>query len=130
MKRILLILLAAFLLQSCSESEGKRPEIKKEQLVDVLFDIHLTDGYLTYKGYRVDRNRDKIESAYGYVLDKHNITPKQFHNTMKYYSKHISEYEKLYNKVIEKLTKYEGEMMKASESNNSAGKIQKPSKIG
>ncbi len=130
MKRIVLILLVAFLFQSCSENDGKRPEIKKDQLVDVLFDIHLTDAYLNYSGYRIDRNRDKIESAYGYVLDKHNITPKQFHNTMKYYSKHISEYEKLYNKVIEKLTKYETEMMKASESDNSTDKIQRPSKIG
>lgn len=130
MKRILLMILVAFMFQSCSKTDGKRPEIGKEQLVDVLFDIHLTDGYITYKGYRIDRNRDKIEGAYGYVLDKHNITPKQFHNTMKYYSTHMSEYEKIYNKVIEKITKYENEMLNASETETNVIERKKPSKIG
>lgn len=96
--------------------------------MEVLFDIHLTDGYLTYSGCRIDRNRDKIESAYGYVLDKHSITPKQFHNTMKYYSKHLAEYEKIYNKVIEKITKYETENLKASGNESDAEEPQKPSK--
>ena len=106
----------AFALLSCSNEDGARPEINKDELVDLLFDIHITDGYLSYTGSRVDRNRDRIQGAYDYVLRKHNVTPKQFNNTMKYYSRHTDEYEKLYNKVIEKLTKFETENLNSDEN--------------
>ena len=115
MRKIWLLLVLAFVMQSCSREDGARPEIKKDVLADVLVDIHLTDGYLSYTGSRIDYNRDLVEGAYGYVLRKYNITPKQFGNTMKYYSRHIDEYEKIYNKVIEKLTLYETENLKSVE---------------
>ena len=101
---------------SCSHEDGDRPEIKKDVLINVLFDIHLTDGYLSYSGARIDRDRDRIEGAYDYVRRKYNITPTQFSNTMKYYSRHTDDYEKLYNKVIEKLTKYETENLSSDDN--------------
>ena len=116
MRHFWLFVVLAFALQSCSREEGSRPEINKDELVDLLFDIHIADGYLAYTGSRVDRNHDRIEGAYNYVLNKHNITPKQFSNTMKYYSRHTDEYETLYNKVIEKLTKYETENLKSDDN--------------
>ncbi|MBR3568990.1 MAG: DUF4296 domain-containing protein [Salinivirgaceae bacterium] len=112
----LLVLMAALAIQSCSHKDGNRPEIKKDKLVDVLVDIHLTEGYLSYSGSRIDHNRDRIEGAYGYVLRKYDITPKQFSNTMKYYSNHLGDYEQLYNKVIEKLTKMETENLSAPDN--------------
>lgn len=116
MRHFWLFVVFVFVLVSCSHEEGSRPEIKKDKLVDVLVDVHLTDGYLSYSGSRIDRNRDRIEGAYSYVFRKHDITPLQFGNTMKYYSHHIDEYEQLYNKVIEKLTLYETENLKDSVS--------------
>lgn len=109
------VVVLVFVLLSCSHEDGARPEIKKDKLVDVLVDIHLTDGYLTYSGSRIEHNRDRIEGAYSYVFRKHDITPKQFGNTMKYYGRHMDEYELLYNKVIEKLTLYETENLRSSD---------------
>ena len=125
LRNCLLVLMAALAIQSCSHKDGNRPEIKKDKLVDVLVDIHLTDGYLSYSGSRIDRNRDRIEGAYGYVLRKYDITPKQFSNTMKYYSNHLSDYEQLYNKVIEKLTKMETENLKSPDNPRRADTPQK-----
>ena len=116
LRNCLLVLMAALAIQSCSHKDGNRPEIKKDKLVDVLVDIHLTEGYLSYSGSRIDHNRDRIEGAYGYVLRKYDITPKQFSNTMKYYSNHLGDYEQLYNKVIEKLTKMETENLSAPDN--------------
>ena len=116
MRHFWLFIVLAFALLSCSNEDGARPEINKDELVDLLFDIHITDGYLSYTGSRVDRNRDRIQGAYDYVLRKHNVTPKQFNNTMKYYSRHTDEYEKLYNKVIEKLTKFETENLNSDDN--------------
>jgi hypothetical protein len=116
MRKVLLLLVFAVAMLSCSHEDGDRPEIKKDVLINVLFDIHLTDGYLSYSGARIDRDRERIEGAYDYVLRKYNITPKQFSNTMKYYSRHTDDYEKLYNKVIEKLTKYETENLSSDDN--------------
>ena len=124
MRHFWLFVVLAFTLQSCSREEGSRPEINKDELVDLLFDIHIADGYLAYTGSRVDRNRDKVEGTYDYVLRKHNITPKQFRNTMKYYSYHVDEYEKLYNKVIEKLTKRETENFESDDGENNPSRVE------
>lgn len=113
---VLAVLVVFVVAQSCNRSEGSRPEIKKDRLTDVLVDIHLTDGYLSYSGARVDRDRERIIDSYSYILKKYDITPRQFHNTMIYYSRHIEEYEQIYNKVIEKLTLYEAEAMKDNSS--------------
>ncbi len=130
MNRFFILIVLALSLQCCTREEGDRPEIKKDKLVDVLVDIHLTDGYLSITGYRIDRDREKIEGAYGYVLDKYGITPKQFLNTMKYYSNHVSDYENIYNSVIEKLTKMEVESESAISTKESIedGALTKPQK--
>ena len=123
--RFLLAVMMVFVVaQSCSRDEGARPEIKKNRLVDVLVDIHLTDGYLSYTGSRISRDRDRIEGSYSYVLQKYDITPRQFRNTMIYYSRHIEEYEQIYNKVIEKLTIYEAEAMKNDSGASNSDKPQ------
>ena len=122
-----LIVVLALALQSCSHEDGARPEISRDKLVDVLFDIHLADGYLAYSGARIDRDREKIEGTYGYILRKHNITPHQFNNTMMYYSRHINEYEKLYNKVIEKVTRYETENLNINKDDGQK-QLEKPKK--
>ncbi len=110
----LILILIIMIVQSCTHSDVRRPEIKKDVLIDVLVDIHLTDGYLTQRGFRIDRQREKIDCAYGYVLNKYDITPKQFMNTMKYYSYHADAYEQIYNKVIEKLTRMESDQNNTS----------------
>ncbi|MBO7495624.1 MAG: DUF4296 domain-containing protein [Salinivirgaceae bacterium] len=115
---VLLTLSVVSVAMSCTHEEGDRPEISRNELVEVLYDIHLADGYLSYSGSRIERDRDKIEGVYGYVLSKHNITPRQFRNTMKYYSRHLEDYEKLYNKVIEKLTRYETENLNTVRSDD------------
>ncbi len=115
MRHFWLFVFFLFALLSCSHEDGERPEIKKDILVDMLVDIHITDGYLSYTGSRIDRDRESIEGAYNFVFQKYNITHKQFDNTMMYYSRHIDEYEKIYNKVIEILTKYETENLSAAD---------------
>lgn len=107
------------LLQCCSRKPGSRPEIERDKLVDILVDIHMTDAYLAYRG-RIGKwpQHDDAESAYVYMLEKYDVTPAQFNNTMKYYGRHIKEYEQIYNKVIERLTKYQTENEEALSNDN------------
>jgi hypothetical protein len=87
-----------------------KAEISRDKFVDLLVDIHLADGYLTQLGYRADREPNKVYEGYGYILNKHQVTQKQFMNTLKYYSKHIQQYDEVYNQVIEKLSRMESEV--------------------
>lgn len=96
---------------ACNKAEGDTPEIKRSVLVDVLVDIHITDGYLIQAGYQPMKNHDEIIDSYDYVLKKHNISPKQFKNTIKYYSKHLPEYERIYDEVMAKLTAIESQYL-------------------
>jgi len=116
MKRIFPIIALAIVLQCCTHQPGRRAEIKKDTLIALLVDIHLTDAYLQHRGMRPSKQieRDKIDNAYGFILEKHKVTPNQFINTMQYYGNHPKEYEQIYNKVIEVLSKYETECMSSS----------------
>jgi hypothetical protein len=99
----LLIGICLFLI-SCNKTD-----ISREKFVDLLVDIHLADGYLSNQGYRIDAERGKINEGYIYILNKHQVTQKQFMNTLKYYSEHTEQYDAIYNQVIEKLTRLQTE---------------------
>ncbi|MBR5168864.1 MAG: DUF4296 domain-containing protein [Salinivirgaceae bacterium] len=119
MKRFIPIIVLLVLMQCCSREPGSRPEIERDKLVDMLIDIHMTDAYLSYQGrFGKWPKHDDAENAYGFILEKYDVTPAQFMNTMKYYGRHIKEYEQIYNKVIERLTKYQTENDEASSDNN------------
>jgi hypothetical protein len=99
-----LLIAICLLFISCSQTE-----ISREKFIDLLVDIHLADGYLSNQGYRIDAERGKINEGYTYILNKHQVTQKQFINTLEYYSRHTEQYDEIYNQVIEKLTRLETE---------------------
>lgn len=105
MKVNYILFLLFLVIVSCRQQEKVKAEIDRDTFIDLLVDIHLADGYLNTQGYRVDVERGKISEGYSFVLKKHNVTPKQFLATVKYYTKHANQYDEIYNKVIEKLTR-------------------------
>ncbi len=105
MKVTYFLFFSLLVLMACRQEEKVKAEIDRETFIDLLVDIHLADGYLNTQGYRMDVERGKIAEGYSFVLKKHNVTPKQFLATVKYYSKHANRYDEVYNKVIEKLTR-------------------------
>lgn len=104
---LLLILIA-----SCSSTYKNNNIINKELFTDVLVDIHLTDGAMIARGYRVNKDSTKIKHYYEYVLIKHDITAVQLDNTIKYYSTKTDEYNKIYDEVMNKLAIKETEIGK------------------
>ncbi|MFA6400546.1 MAG: DUF4296 domain-containing protein [Salinivirgaceae bacterium] len=94
---------------SCSNSESNQKIIDKNTMIEVLVDIHIADATLSIANLKINRDTNEIELYYGDVLKKHHITQNQIDNSLKYYTSRPKEFEKIYEKVSEKLAKMESE---------------------
>lgn len=104
LNKFIIILIALFFL-SCSFSKEKLPEgiLSHEELVPIITDIEITQGYLKIKSSIDDslyKSQAYKENHYIYIFEKYNITEEQFNNNITYYSMHPVEMEKIYNDVI------------------------------
>lgn len=124
MQRIYIVIAFILLLGCASNPEGIIPE---DQFINVLVDIHKADGILAVKGYNVNRDSTKIELLYQDVINKHQITQKQFKLTMEKYTADPREFEKIYEQVSEKLSKMESELDEVENAAKEAKKVIKDS---
>lgn len=98
-----------FFLFACnSENKKEKMEvIPKKELIPILVDMHKVDGALSvYRIRREYRFYDK-KKIYDVVLAQHNTTREQFNYSLEYYSEDLEEFELIFEKVIEELSKLE-----------------------
>jgi len=104
--RNLIFLSLALFISSCSLFSNKPKDlIDEEELVNVLVDIHIADAVVSIKGYRVIQDSLTISLFYDDIMKKHNISRKQFDETIKYYSENVSKYDRIYEQILEILSK-------------------------
>ena len=102
-KFIFILFILSFL--SCGSAQNELPEgiLSHEELVPILTDIEIAQGYLRIKSSIDDslfRSKAFQENHYQHVFEKHHITEEQFNNNIAYYSMCPKEMEKIYNDVI------------------------------
>ncbi|MDX9696653.1 MAG: DUF4296 domain-containing protein [Bacteroidales bacterium] len=118
--RIIFFILMIFI-ASCGYQD-KTPEgiIPKEKMVDILVDVHLTDGLFTNNSTRIRYAKQDSINYYDRILENHGYTRKDFDTSVYYYSHNINEYNKIYievlNKLSEKETRVKEEMQEAPDS--------------
>lgn len=104
-------LLSAFmLLVSCGEHQPPRGLIPEKDMEKILTDIHIADaitqmGEIRQKTHYSDslRYAQQVLGRYGYTL-------KQFDSTISWYAGYPEEFNKLYEKVINRLSREEGDL--------------------
>ena len=102
---------------SCSSA--KRKIIPKDDMIDILKEVHLTEAV-----FSVTRIRDSkfgftdSLNIYDSIVISHGYTPAMYDSTIKYYSYHIEEFEEMYDEVIEELNRLEGEVLDSIKSKN------------
>lgn len=101
MKKILIFGLLIMLL-GCWERQKNEDILSKSDFVQILVDMHYTDGVLfaTKLSERMDKEH---LSMYNWVFVKNNITREEFDNTVLYYANHPDEYIEIYKKVLKTL---------------------------
>ncbi|MDD4993632.1 MAG: DUF4296 domain-containing protein [Paludibacter sp.] len=84
---------------------GGRPSgvLNKNDMTEVLTDLHKLDGSLAAKGILYG-NSDEKNAYYSSVLKKHGITQAQFDSSLVWYTKNPKKFDDIYIKVLANLT--------------------------
>ncbi len=108
MKKSLLILLVILNITSCKLfTQTDEDILTDEEFKSVLLDIHLTNAIMEIEESTVLRDSLKMKMYYESILTKHNTSISKLNKTIKFYSTHPTEYNKIYEQVLEELSEKE-----------------------
>ena len=102
------------LVMSCSSKKEKdAPDnlLGKENMVKVMMDIQVADAAINLSNYGQGNYPNDKKKLFAEIYAKHKITRKQFEESFSYYVDHPDEFEKIYDDVIEGLSKRQAEMV-------------------
>jgi hypothetical protein len=105
---VLLIILSIF---SCNK-KNEIPEyvIPFDDMVEIIVDIHITDGILTSGKVRRELVKKDTTNYYNLILENYNYKREDFDTSLYYYTKNIDQYDLIYNEVLNRLSKIESEI--------------------
>lgn len=115
----ILIMVCLFFLLSCNRDDTPKGIINKDQMVNVLFDMGITDAYLN-QIYVPDSLQRQAHTRYNYVFKKNNIDSAKFTKSLKYYSLRTTELNEIFSKVTDSLIR-----LQKADSVKTAKKIKK-----
>jgi len=115
----ILIVVCLFFLLSCNRDDTPKGIINKDQMVNVLFDMGITDAYLN-QIYVPDSLQRQAHTRYNYVFKKNNIDSAKFTKSLKYYSLRTTELNEIFSKVTDSLIR-----LQKADSVKTAKKIKK-----
>ncbi len=109
-KRFQIVLfLLVVVLSACDKPIVPKPEklVREKQMIDMLVDIHLAEA--TYNKFRYDsimRDNSSVDFYYS-VLAKYEVADSVFEQSYVYYASQPKNFEKMYRKVMSKLSEME-----------------------
>jgi hypothetical protein len=113
MKNIFWGIILLVTLFSCSLK--KQDIIPQRKMPPIIVDIHIANGIMsTNQLFNLEYELDSIK-IYSWVFDKHGITKKQFDSSLVYYTRQPDALNKIYDKVIARLSKIQDEISSAEE---------------
>ncbi len=112
--RILFILLLPMLF-SCYHENQVTIEIpdhllSEEEMVDIITDVQLVDGAITYRRSRRIEQKDFRKFAYEQIFTTYGINAKVLNENLNYYNNNPKQMELIYENVLAKLSRIEGEI--------------------
>ncbi len=88
---------------NCKRDPKPKEALSENQFIDVLVDIHISEGIYQTRTYLPDGMDIKTSDLYQAVLKKHNITNEQLIQTNLYYARNPKKFDHVYDKVLSKL---------------------------
>ena len=128
MKKTVYIIFVFVFLSCESKVKYDKPDdlISKEQMIDLLTDIHLVNGTTGVKNKDLEKDKNYMSLIY----EKYNIDSTQFAASNIYYTANISEYENIFEEVEKRLKnlqdKYNNERDSIIKSKTEAKKLKIP----
>jgi len=85
-----------------------KPKLNKEQMVDLLIDIHLTEAALRIKPAEAQQNDIYTSHYYSAVFKKHKTTKEEFNASMLFYKDDLPALNDIYMQVVDSLSRMQG----------------------
>ena len=111
---ILILVSVVFILSGCrSKTDRLKPPktvYKAEEMVDILVDIHLSEGvYKSRYKLKLKKKQDP-EEYYRWVLQKHGIENDKLEESLIFYGRYPEHYREIYEKVLNRLNEMEAQI--------------------
>ena len=125
-RSIFFILLLPFFF-SCyheNQSEVSVPEqlLSENEMVAIITDVQLVEGALVYRRSRRIEQQGFRETTYRQIFSTYGITAKIFNENINYYNNDPEKMELIYDQVLAKLSRMEGELTEEESSSDTTGK--------
>jgi len=112
------ILFSVFLLStlaSCYHEVKEKvalPErlLSEDSLIDVLTEVQLADGAVTYKRISHKKTGNEKEKYYAYIYKKYHLTPELLKQNLDYYNSNPDKMIAIYDKVLARLSQLESKI--------------------
>lgn len=107
----LILIIAVFAFTACENEIIPKPEhlIGEKKMVNMLVDVHLADATFTHFRYDSAMINNRTENFYYSVLDKYEVPDSVFEKSLVYYASFPKDFEKMYRKVMSRLSELEQE---------------------
>ncbi len=79
-------------------------------MIELLTEIHLVEGSVGTMNLTGDSAIQFVLNNYNFLFTKYNTNNEEFKETMNYYVKHPKELDKVYEHVVENLSKMQSEI--------------------
>ncbi len=99
-----IFLAIAFIITACT-GKNKAP-LNEKDFTNLLIDIHMADAVLEAPNYQMDYDNNYKEKYYNYIYEKYGISSADFDSCVIVYSENFSKYEKIYQVVVDSLSRY------------------------
>jgi len=115
MKNIFYLIIAVVMISCNHKKTTPEHVIPKNEMVEIILDIHLTDGLFTVSNVRRDLTKKDSINYYNEIFHNYGYTRADFDTSVYYYSKNINEYDKIYEEVLNRLNEMDTELRQNKE---------------
>ncbi|MCP4882871.1 MAG: DUF4296 domain-containing protein [Flavobacteriales bacterium] len=115
MIRTIYLILIFILILGCQDKVYyEKPEglLEKEEMIEILYDMHLAVGTSNIQNVHFEKNRNYTSLVY----EKYGIDSTRFLEANVYYTAHIQEYEEIFEEVERRITELKQVMEPQSDS--------------
>lgn len=115
MRKISLVLILLVLIIACNKQNTQPVNseiLNRKEMVNVLVDCYIVEAaLLDISNKDPDNLKVYTKQYYDFVFKKHNINRNQLFDNIRYYAFQIKEFSKIYNDVLNKVTKMQSEII-------------------
>lgn len=114
MKKILIMCCLGLTMVDCSQKEPPPPSniLDQATFTSIMIDVQLSEGKDTQKAYITRDKGKKAVDLYPAVFEKHKVDPEIFLATYDYYVRHPGKMGKVYEQVLDSLSKLDAVIKK------------------